>query len=206
MVALMKFRVGLRRKRFGLAVGVGVLLLASSSGVAQKKPASDSPAPQMIMTGGGFLAVQTPKGWMRAEGPGLAFFVREGDNPESAKVWIYISAAAIGPQEKDKDVEGYIRSDIEGFKQRFKKADVQRIEPIDLPERKMKVPTVAFKSGESHNSFEQVAYVDDGNRVLTFTVSAKNDASYEKAKAEFYHLVRSYRGSIQMGSGEPSVK
>ena len=189
-------------------IGLASLMLALALALTciaqekQKPDESSSEMHQMIVTTQGFLAIDTPKGWVQSEGPGLAFFLPEGVDRHSAEVWIYISGAPVGPNEEDRDAKAYIQSDIAGYKQHFKNGVVREEEPIFIPQTKQQAPCYSFQSGESHNAFEQVVYIDDGNRVLTLTISAKNSAALKRSLGSFHEFAQSYRGSIQMGSGD----
>ena len=152
----------------------------------------------MQITQAGFLAVDTPKGWVRSEGQGLAFFLPEGVSRKKAEVWIYINCAPVGPHEEDKDMDSYIQSDISGFKQHFKNATVRKEEALFLPEVKEQAVVYTFQSGEEDNAFEQVIYIRDVNRVLIFDLTAKNSEAFARTVQPFHNFAMSYRGSIQM--------
>ena len=156
----------------------------------------------MLMTRQGFLAIDTPKGWVQSEGPALAFFLPKGVSPEKAQVSIYISSAPVGPNEEDKDADSYIQSDIAGFRQRFKSAVVHKEEALYLPQVKQQAAVYTFQSGETHNAFERIVYVSDVNRVLILALSAKNVDALKGSIQAFQEFAQSYRGSIQMGSSE----
>jgi hypothetical protein len=182
--------------------GAVLALLALGPCMAQK-PSADTSAPhEMLVTTQGFIAIDTPKGWVHSEGPGLAFFLPEGVCPQKAEVWIYISGAPVGPKEEDKDANSYIQSDTAGFMQRFKKGIVRREGTLLLPEVKQQAIVYTFQSGEAANAFEQVIYVSDVDRVLTFNLSAKNLDAFTQSTKTFHEFAKSYRGSIQMGSPE----
>ena len=114
---------------------------------------------------------------------------------------IYISGAQIGPDQKDKTLSDYVRSDISGFKSRFQKGNVHKEQEILLPVSKMEVPVYTFKSGEAHNAVEQVAYIQDtAERVLTVVLSAKTDAAFNQSLHAFQSFVKSFRGSVVLTS------
>lgn len=161
----------------------------------QKKPQSTEP-PEMLVTEQGFLAINTPMGWVRSGGPGLAYFIRKSDKTVSPPVWIYISSAPIGPDEEAKDATAYIQSDISDFKERFKAGTVTEEEPLALPKTNSHAPVYTFRSGEKHNAIEQVAYIAEVNRVLTLVLSAKETAAFEQSLLIFREFVKSYGGSI----------
>jgi len=165
--------------------------------LAQEPTKSSEPA-EMLMTDEGFLAINSPTGWVRADGPGLAYFVPPQENKGQPLVWIYISGARIGPKEEAKDLKSYIDSDKAGFKQRFRNGVVQEETLLSLPEVKQQAPVVTFRSGEKKNAIEQVVYVREATRVLTFVLSARDQAAFEKALPTFRDFARSYRGSMTL--------
>jgi hypothetical protein len=170
-------------------------------GQAKPSPQPDQNLPEMLLTDEGLLAINAPNGWIRTRGPGLAFFVHEHDTDQTARVWIYISSAPIGPQEA-KNLEEYIESDIAGFKQRFKSGVVRKETPIELPLSKSKAPVYTFLSGESHNAFEQIIYVVDGYRILILALSATDKIAFERSRSDFHTFAKSYRGSVTPSTPE----
>jgi hypothetical protein len=187
------------RKRVGLMAAL--LMLSVTYSCTAQTQSTDSSAPhEMIVTGQGFIAIDTPKGWEQSKGPGLAFFLPKGVDPQKTDVWIYINSAPVGPNEEDKDAQAYIQSDIAGFRQRFKNGTVRKEDTLLLPEVKQQAAVYTFLSGEENNAFEQIIYVADVRRVLIFALSAKNSAALNKSVSVFHEFAKSYRGSIQMGS------
>ncbi|MGD0546979.1 MAG: hypothetical protein ABR991_04040, partial [Terracidiphilus sp.] len=162
--------------------------------------ASASEPRQMIVTTQGLLTIDTPKGWVQSDGPGLAFFLPDGMTAEKADVWIYISSAPVGPNEENKDIDSYIQSDIKSFQRRFKHATVRTEEALLLPAVNGKAAVYTFQSGEAHNAFEQVIYISEIHRVLVLDLSAKNSKAFAKSMAVFHDFAQSYQGNIQMGS------
>jgi hypothetical protein len=61
---------------------------------------------------------------------------------------------------------------------------------------KLQATVVTFRSGEVRNAVEQVAYMGEGNRVLTLVLSAREDSAFEKALPVFREFVGSYHGSV----------
>jgi hypothetical protein len=170
-------------------------------GRLQEKTAKPDEPAEMQMIEGGFLAINTPKGWIRSEGPGLAFFVKDGSNATDAEVWIYVSGSPIGEGESSKNRAEYIQSDIAGFKERFKDGVVREEQALELPKTKSKVPVVSFESGQAHNAFEQVVYIEEQSRVLSLVLSAKNKEAFLNALPLFREFARSYGGSITLAMG-----
>lgn len=122
---------------------------------------SSSDIHEMLFTEGGLLAFDTPRGWVRSEGRGLASFVPKGSSAKTPAAVIYISGATIGPDQTDKTLSDYVQSDISGFKARFERAIVRQEQPILLPTSQISVPLYTFRSGEKNNAVEQVAYIQD---------------------------------------------
>jgi hypothetical protein len=171
--------------------------IAQSAPTQQKSPASKDPA-EMIVTQEGFVAIDTPKGWVRSEGPGLAFFVHDGDNRATASTWIYMNSSPIGPNEDAKNFAEYIQSDVSAFKQRFEKGSVQDEGTLELPRVKSRAPIYLFRGSEEHNAFEEVVYIEENGRVLILVLDGKNASAFEKSKPDFLNFAKSYGGSIIM--------
>jgi hypothetical protein len=163
----------------------------------EKNQKPEEPA-EMQMVEGGFLILNTPKGWNRVEGAGLALFVKKGLNAADADVWIYVSGAPIGEGESAKDRKEYIQTDIADFRSRFANGVVREEEPLELPKTKTKVPVVSFESKQQHNAFEQVIYIEERNRVLTFVLSAKYKEGFDKTLLLFREFAKSYGGSVTL--------
>jgi hypothetical protein len=179
-------------------LGAVIALTAPICLLGQEKPGSPE-IPEMLATEQSFLAINKPKGWIRSEGPGLAYFIRKSE----PRVWIYISSAPIGSHEEAKDASAYIQSDIAAYKERFKSGRVKEEEPLTLPKMNVRAPVYTFRSGEKHNSVEQVAYIAEADRVLTLVLSAREDAAFGQALPVFRDFVKSYGGSIVP---EPNAK
>jgi hypothetical protein len=151
---------------------------------------------EMLATDEGFIAIDVPKGWVRSEGPGLAFFLREKDDPHAAPVCIYLSTNPIGPDEDAKTMTEFIESDTKQFLQRFKNGKVQKEDDLELPRVKSKASLYTFISGETSNAFEQIAYIPEPHRVLIVALSAKTNEAFLSARSDFHSFAQSYSGSI----------
>jgi hypothetical protein len=103
-----------------------LVLMAALPLFSQAPQSVDSKPAEMLMTDQGFIAIDSPKDWMRAAGPGLAYFVPPAKGREQPTVWIYISSAPVGPHEEAKDLQAYIQSDIAVSKQGSKMASFER--------------------------------------------------------------------------------
>jgi hypothetical protein len=192
------------RLRQGIAIstkcGAAAFVLLSllpTPTLAQKPPTPSAEPSEMIATSGGLLAIQTPDGWVRTEGPGLAFFIRRGETLETSQARIYISSEPIGPHEDAKDLQAYIKSDVAGFKERFKSGVVHEEAAITLPGMKTPVPVYTFQSNDTQNSFEQVIYIPELDRALLLVLSATSKDAFAGAMQDFRAFAKSYRGSIR---------
>src|SRR5260370_30258854 len=86
-----------------------IFIVLAAPGVitlAQQASQSSEP-PEMLVTEQGFLAIDTPKGWVRADRPGLAYFLPKPERTGKPRVWIYISSAPAGPAQHSEDVKAY---------------------------------------------------------------------------------------------------
>jgi len=162
---------------------------------AQQKSADAAAPPEILVTDDGFLAITIPTGWVRADGPGVAYLVPAATS-QNPSVCIYVSAAAVGPREESKDMDAYIQADIANFKRQYKGAVVQQEQPLALPEMKLQAPVVTFRSGEKRNSFERVIYIPDTARVWTLVLSAKDEPSFSASLGALRDFAQSYRGTI----------
>jgi hypothetical protein len=183
---------------------ISVLLAAfiSSAGLAQKPSTQPSDLPQMLATERGPIAIDTPKGWSRATGPGLAYFLRDGTDSNTAEAWIYVSAAPIGTNEEYRDFNSYIQYDITTFKDKYKNGTVQSEQPILLPLAKARVRAYTFESGEKSNAYEQIIYIEEAHRVLILVLSARNSYAFTRSMTDFFDFARTYRGSVKAGAEE----
>jgi hypothetical protein len=194
-------RTGLGLQTVGTTLILVCYFMFFGAALLAQKPPDSSDLPEMIATEQGFLAINTPRGWERSDGPGLAFFVPKTKSKEPSPVWIYIGSAPIGPSEGAKDLKSYVESDITEFKKTFKSGLVQAEPTLSLPYAKLQAVVYTFRSGEKHNTVERVAYIGESNRVLTLVLSARTDPAFERALPVFREFAESYRGSITPTSG-----
>ncbi len=176
--------------------GLALMMLVGAVQAAGRCQEADSGKgiPQMLATDEGFIAIEPPKGWLRSQGPGLATFLREGDNDwQSAEVRIYINTSSAGSKQS---VQDFVKEDIAGFRARFKKATVKQEEPIKLTHIKSQVLVWTFQSNEEYSAFERLAYSGEPDRVLILALSANSKALFEQSLPVFVEFVKSYRGTI----------
>jgi hypothetical protein len=199
----MKPNTILRSKSFEWRAVLGLLfaVFISSLCVAQKPSADLSALPQLT-TRLGSIAIDTPKGWSRASGPGLAIFLPDGKDSDNAEAWIYISSAPIGPKEEYRNFNSYIQYDTTAFRDKYKNGTV-RIEPsMLLPSAKTRARIFTFESGEWRNAYEQIVYIEEAHRVLILALSAKNSTAFVQSIPAFREFVKSYRGSANLRATE----
>lgn len=163
------------------------------------------------MTIEGHIVIDIPEGWRRTIGPGLLYYVQEKlpriKNPlRSYDAAIYVGMGFIEPNEVDRDslsftsADSFIHSDIVGFKQRYKRAVIKEAAPFPLPLSKVRHVSYIFQSHEQDNAFEEVIYIDEGNRVLALTLSANNAKTFWSLVPVFHKFAQSYQGNIPDGT------
>jgi hypothetical protein len=179
---------------------VATVLLASSCLVAPaciaQQTDEDASVHELLVTDAGFIAIYSPKDWIRVEGRGLANFMPPDNDVHQHDDRIYINSAAVGPNEDSKDIDAYIDADIAGFRKVYPAATVERGDALDLPVVHRKASVVTFRSGAEKNAIERVVYVDDGDRVLLLVLSATNAAAFDWALPVFTAFAQSYRGAM----------
>jgi len=159
---------------------------------------------EMLATEEGLIAIDIPKGWVRSEGPGLAFFLREKDDPRTAPACIYLSSAPIGPDEDAKTFDDFVESDINSFKRRFKNGRAEKENDLELPRAKLKATVYTFLSGETTNAFEEIIYIPESHRVLILVLSAKTAEALASARPDLHSFAQSYSGSIVEAPASPN--
>jgi hypothetical protein len=166
------------------------------------------------MTIEGHIVIDIPQGWRRTVGPGLLYYVQEKTplikNPlRSYDAAIYVGGAIIEPNESDRDsmtfssADSFIHADIAGFKARYKKSLVKEAAPFPLPLSKARHVTYTFQSREQDNAYEEVIYIDEGERVLALTLSAVNAKTFWSLVPVFHKFAQSYQGTIADGTRTP---
>jgi len=103
----------LKCKSGGLRVVAGLMVAVIVSGLC----AAQTSETDGIPTKDGVIQMTIPKGWSRVGGPGLAFFLRNGMDSNTANAWIYISSAPIGPNEEYRNFNSYVDYDVTTFRQ-----------------------------------------------------------------------------------------
>ena len=163
------------------------------------------------MTIEGHIVIDVPTGWRRTIGPGLLYYVPEKTpllkNPlRSYDAAIYVGMGFIEPNETDREslsfssADSFIHSDITGFKQRYKRAVVKEAAPFPLPLSKVRHVSYIFQSHEQDNAYEEVIYIDEGDRVLALTLSANNAKTFWSLVPVFHKFAQSYQGNIPDGT------
>jgi hypothetical protein len=148
-----------------------------------------------IPTKEGVIPITIPKGWSRVNGPGLAFFLRNGTNSNTANAWIYISSAPIGPKEEYRDFNSYVQYDVTTYKDKYKAGTVQKEQPMFLARAKKLARVFTFESGEKSNAHERIIYIEEPHRALILVLSARNFEAFDASLPAFLDFAASYRGT-----------
>ena len=174
------------------------LILSFLPSLAQKESSGGDAdkVHEIIMTDSGLLAIDTPQGFERADGPGLAFFVPHQKARRKSGVVIYVSGIPIGPREDSKDFTAAVQADIDGFKAEYKDGVVKEEEDLELPRAKRRVPRYTMMSGKTNNAFEEIVYISEVDRVLTLVLSARSQEDFARMLPVFHSFARSYGGLV----------
>lgn len=195
----------------GTGKGVDAMVLV------QQKDVHDYGSAMRQMTYEGHLVINVPQGWRRSSGFGLLYYVPEKTSKVSliknplhdTDATIYATAIHIDPSMMDRDTNDFvsadtlIRSDIAGYRQRFKRAIVREAEPVTLPLSSAKHVTYMFQSREKMNAYEEVVYIDEGYRVLALTLSTSDMKTFRDNLPTFLKFVKTYQGNIPYGQRAP---
>lgn len=153
---------------------------------------------EMFMTSAGFLAISTPPGFQRSDGPMPVWFIPEKGKAGSGA--IYITPVRIGEGTPFANLAKFIEDDIAGFRKRFTKGMANEEKPLSIPHGNQKVPAWTFRSGEKNNGFERLVFVEDARGLVWLLVlTTSTDADFKKHLPAFETFVKSYKGSIQLG-------
>ncbi len=182
--------------------------------MVQPKDEHDFGSAMRQMTYEGHLVIDIPRGWHRLVGVGLLYYEPDKatliKNPlHGGDAFIYATTIHIDPQQIDRDTNDFvsadtlIRSDISGYRARFKRALVREAAQVELPLSKAKHVTYTFQSREKVNSYEEVVYIDEGYRVLALTLSTSDMRTFRQYLPTFIKFVQSYQGNIPYGKRTP---
>jgi len=179
-----------------------VMMLWTSWSLAQKEPnrKNADKLPEMQITDAGLLAIDTPEGFKRVDGPTLVFFVPKDAARKKSGVVIYVGSVPMGPSESSKDFKSAIQEDIDGFKAEYKSGSVKEEEDLDLPRAKRRAPRYTMLSGKKNNGFEQIVFIDEGHRVLMLVLSTSSQDDFARMLPLFHTFARSYGGLVVIGS------
>jgi hypothetical protein len=180
----------LKWKSGGLRVVAGLMVAVIVSGLC----AAQTSETDGIPTKDGVIQMTIPKGWSRVGGPGLAFFLRNGMDSNTANAWIYISSAPIGPNEEYRNFNSYVDYDVTTFRDKYKAGTVQKEQPLYLAKAKTRARVYTFESGERSNAHERIIYIEEPHRVLILVLSARNFEAFDSSMQSFLDFATSYRG------------
>ena len=140
------------------------------------------------------------EGWVRdneaedcARAPnGISVLVRPGQTFENAPAIIY-ARAMYKPTlpKKAKSLKQFIRNDMAAFKQDFPDFAIDKLPAIQDGDGK-RLPCYAFRS-EREGYWELVAYGEEGDYYLIFTLSGKTKSARDAARRDFERFVSLYK-------------
>jgi hypothetical protein len=137
--------------------------------------------------------VEPPPGWVRDETAGqeLRFnaFARKGEEFMKADAVLYANAQY--RKNAPPTLAGQIAADRERILKGDPKANIVQTTSVRNGDAKTLV-TFAFVPGRKDESWETVAYDEEGDYYLRFVLSAQTKEAHDKALSDFAELVRGY--------------
>jgi len=124
-------------------------------------------------------------------GNGISALVPQGQTFDSAPAVIYARAMYKPTVPQAKSLEQFIRNDMAEFKQNFPDLVVDKLPAIKDGDGKS-LSYHAFRSA-SAGYWEFVAYGEEGDYYLIFTLSGKTKAARDAARRDFERLVSRYK-------------
>jgi hypothetical protein len=134
-------------------------------------------------------------GWHQDLGPSfeneMDILVPEGSTFSDAETIIYGRAIYKPGETERKSVEQLIESDIREFAARFPEATVREADPVTDGDRKQ-LRSVTFFPKATGN-WERVAYGEEGDYLLIFTLSSRSLEGYNASMATYERILGLYR-------------
>lgn len=136
-----------------------------------------------------------PKGWHQDRGSSLKYesnaLAPDGSSFSDAEAVIYARALSKPGTPKTLSVAMLIEEDKSEVHSQDPDMAIKPVEAIVTADGR-KLPAFTFVSAVQ-DTWEQVAYGEEGEYYLIFTLSARNEAAYQRALPAYLKLVRSYR-------------
>ena len=195
-------------KRFSrlLCAALCTSLLTANSAVAEVEMVNepgDRPHPHW------WARVIPPAGWQQDEGASLHYDVRAivptGGKFDGAPTVMYTKTVLKQIDPKIKTLDAFIQKDQMALRAGATSLAIEKAPA--LPAAKgAPLPSFLLHPITGEGPWERVAYAEEGNFWLIFTLSAHEKKEYESALPAFEALVKSYRGKMPEAAKPKSSK
>jgi hypothetical protein len=118
-----------------------------------------------------------------------------GSNFVEADTIIYANAVYKNTEPKLATLQNFIDDDVERFKDEFDTVDIQNAASIKTADG-VSLKTLTFFPAKEGN-WEQVAYGEEGDFYLVFTISARSKAGFDKAVSDYRLFINGYKLSSE---------
>lgn len=137
--------------------------------------------------------IKIPEGWQEQEEAGQeleCLVLVPKKEKKVSETMIY--AMAIHKDKPGQSLSSFIEDDIAHFKTNNKKGLVKEADPLKTVKGLVKVYEFSYPYKEKHFN-QAVAYAEDGEYFVTFTLTGKSPAAYKMGKAAFALVLSSYK-------------
>ncbi|MGE0665963.1 MAG: hypothetical protein AB7O49_05330 [Sphingomonadales bacterium] len=122
---------------------------------------------------------------------GASILLPEGSTFADAPALIYGAATSKSKSEDVRSVADYIRKDTDGFREHDPGLRITEVDPLVTADGQSLRCFTFFPSGEGN--WEKVAYGEEDDFFLVFTVSGRTEKDYTEALPTFDGMVKAYR-------------
>lgn len=134
-------------------------------------------------------------GWYQDEGSSYQYSANtqapDGKNFSNAESVIYAKALYKPRMPDTKSLEQFIKEDIEEFNKSQGKMTIEKSEPIKTKDNNT-LETYKF-SPVNEGNWERVAYGEEGDYYLVFTLSSRTEKGYRDTLPTFKEFIRNYK-------------
>lgn len=154
----------------------------------------DGPEVNLIQVEHHAFSVNTPDGWVNdkdlAAQIGIAsFFYALADKDKEPKSHIYATGFVKG--ELNRDLERFMKGDLENFRKKYPAASYTEIE-MEKPKHVLDIKMRSYSNLEDRYK-EEVIYIDTDGAVLVMVFSAFSEAEYQKYRPVLDELLASFQ-------------
>jgi hypothetical protein len=138
--------------------------------------------------------VAIPAGWQVDEAAGqeneCLVLIRKDEDINKPKTMIYAMARRKDTQKAP--LASFVKGDIENFKKNNRNGLVKEVVPLHSAKGTLLTYNFTYKY-ESNNFVQTVAYAEEGDYFLTFTLTGKSASAHQKGLPDFKRVLESYK-------------